>query len=217
MNTIAKSNAVYDQGYSPIGSSIATEVYKVLTENGEATRPRGKLNFSGPLDYDNPSVLSEVEKLTFMELGGDPPKLGYLPIYRSGDVQKFTMSFRDWWNKDVIYRASAAMPGSSPGMIPVNESPSVPYDKREKLTRLRLVQLLRNKVGSHLEADWPLLLDQIDDERAWGIATIQTPDRVLSTQDGTLKVEVRRLPAMMRQISHELVEAYGRGDGVSAT
>jgi hypothetical protein len=97
-------------------------------------------------------------------------------------------------------------------MIPVNGSPTVPYEKREKITRLGLVSLLRNKLGAHQTKEMPELLDQLDEEKNWGSFSIQTPDGVFSTDDGTLPVEVSPIPAMMRQICHEILEAYGRSD-----
>jgi hypothetical protein len=58
----------------------------------------------------------------------------------------------------------------------------------------------------------PRLLDELQESRNWATFLIGTPQGVLSTADGTLPVVVAPMPAMMRQIAHELLEAYGRND-----
>ena len=97
-------------------------------------------------------------------------------------------------------------------MIPLIDALIVPYEDREKTTRMRLVNLLRNKLGAHQTSEMPTLLDDLQETRNWGSAVIQTPAGVLRTDDGSLPVLVSPLAAMMRQITHELLTAYGRID-----
>jgi hypothetical protein len=122
------------------------------------------------------------------------------------------MPFRVWWNRDIIYQASAAEPGTPPGLIPVNDTPVVPYEKREKVTRMQLVHLLRNKMAAHQPSEIPELLEELQSSNSWAAFGCDTPDGHLSTLDGSLTVAVGPLPAMMRQITHELLIAYGRDD-----
>jgi hypothetical protein len=213
LDTLSHLASTYDGGFSPIAFLMATEAQKILTENSAATKLRATRVFSSPEMHHTSQTLTPLHLLIGVELNGNPPKLTFVPTYHSrGKVRERTLSFREWWNKDIIYRASAAPPGTPPGMIPVNGSPTVPYEKREKITRLGLVSLLRNKLGAHQTKEMPELLDQLDEEKNWGSFSIQTPDGVFSTDDGTLPVEVSPIPAMMRQICHEILEAYGRSD-----
>ncbi|HEV7661334.1 MAG TPA: hypothetical protein VGO55_15955 [Allosphingosinicella sp.] len=204
---------VYDQGHTPIAFVMATEVQKILTENSAATRLRGSRQFSTPARGDNPQNLMAFHKLTLVSMSGMPPTLEFKPKFYDSDAEPpLLVEFKDWWNKDIIYRASAAPPGTLAGMIPVNGSPEVPYDEREKTTRMRLVSLLRNKLGSHQTSEMPKLLDELDEARNWANFAVQTPDGLYTTDDGSLRVSVSPIPAMMRQICHELLIAYGRPD-----
>jgi len=213
LDTLAHLANIYDGGFAPISLAMATEVRKILTENVAATRLRGAMSFTTPLGVDDPRNLSSMNKLTIARLGGNPPALTFLPqFYMPQPEQLVALPFRDWWNKDVIYRASSAPKGTPAGMIPVNGSPTVPFDKREKITRMGLVNLLRNNLGAHQTAEMPELIDVLEEARSWGNFAMGTPDGMLSTDDGSLKALVTPMSAMMRQISHELLVAYGRSD-----
>jgi hypothetical protein len=213
LDTLAHIAGIYDGGFAPISLVMATEVRKILTENAAATRLRGAMTFTTPRGADDPRNLSSMNKLTMARLGGSPPALTFLPqFYQPQPEQLVTLPFRDWWNKDVIYRAGAAPPGTPPGMIPVNGSPTVPFEKREKTTRMGLVNLLRNNLGAHQTSEMPALIDTLEEARSWGNFALGTPDGMLSTDDGSLKALVSPMAAMMRQISHELLVAYGRTD-----
>jgi hypothetical protein len=203
---------IYDEGYAPIAFAMATEVQKILTENGAATRLRGTRTFTSPDYGDETSLLNAMHKLTSALVGGDPPTLTFVPDFYSGEDGLRELPYREWWNRDIIYQASAAEPGTPAGLIPVNDTPVVPYEDREKITRMRLVNLLRNKIAAHQSADMPLLLDEIQTTNTWAGFSCQTPEGVLSTDDGSLPVIVGPIPAMMRQITHELLVAYGRDD-----
>lgn len=212
LDTLQHLAGTYDNGYAPIVFLMATEVNKILTENGAATKLRGMRIFQTPTDDHDENVLSSLHKLTIMQLGGDPPSLSFLPVFYSPGLPLKDLDFRSWWHRDVIYRASAAKPGGTPGMIPILDSLMVPYEERERTSRMRLVNLLRNALGAHQTSEMPTLLDDLQETRNWGSAAIQTPDGILSTDDGSLPVLVSPLAAMMRQITHELLVAYGRDD-----
>jgi hypothetical protein len=77
---------------------------------------------------------------------------------------------------------------------------------------MRLVDLLRNKMAAHQTDEMPQLLDDLQSSNTWGAFACTTPEGTLSTDDGSLTVKVGPLPAMMRQITHELLLAYGRED-----
>lgn len=213
LDTLAHLAKTYDQGYAPIAFVMATEVQKILTENAAATKLRASRIFMSPEAHHTPNTLSALHLLTGAHLNGNPPTLTFVPqFFMPEGLPLRSMIFREWWNKDVIYRASAAPAGTPAGMIPVNGSPTVPYNKRETITRMGLVNLLRNKLGAHQTKEMPELLDQLEEAKNWGSFSVQTFDGVFSTEDGSLKIEVSPMPAMMRQICHELLVAYDRAD-----
>jgi hypothetical protein len=215
LTTLQHFARLYDSGYAPVVFAIATEIHKILVENNAAMRLRGELAFTSPDHGDVSNMLNALHKLTGAQVGGHPPAIEFLPAFRLEDAVPLTkMKFRDWWNRDVIYRASAALPGTPAGMIPVNDSPSVPFQDRETLTRRELIELVRNKLGAHTESEFPILLEELDEARSWGGFAIETPDGVFDTDNGTLLVKVSVLPATVRQICHELLVAYGRQDTV---
>lgn len=214
LSTLSELAKVYDRGHSPIVFLIATEIHKILTENVAATRLRRTRNFTSPEYPDDRQMLNAMHKLTTARLRGEPAKLEFLPTFYSAEHEGplRNLNFRDWWNRDVIYRASAALPGTPAGLIPVNDTPTVPHAKREKVTRRELIAILRNKLGAHQDVDFPTILDDLESSNNWAAFAIQTPEGVLSTEDGTLPVDISPLPAMVRQICHELLIAYDRPD-----
>jgi hypothetical protein len=210
LDTLSHLASIYDGGFAPISLAMATEVRKILTENAAATRLRGAMSFTTPRGADDPRNLSPMNKLTIARIG---ESLTFLPqFYQPQPDQLVGLSFREWWNKDVIYRAGAAPPGMPAGMLPINGSPMIAFEKREKTTRMGLVNLLRNNLGAHQTSEMPALIDVLEAARSWGNFYIETPDEMLSTNDGSLRAQVSPMSAMMRQISHELLVAYGRSD-----
>lgn len=213
LTTLAHLTSIYDNGFHPIALQMATEIHKLLTQGGEAARLRGLRTFTTIDHLENRNRLNALHKLVGAQIGGIPPKLDFLPIFlMEAPSQPECLDFKDWWNKDVIYRASAAIPGTDPGLIPVNGSPSVPFEKREWINRRDFVALLRNKLGAHQDADLPILIEELENTRSWGSFSVQTPDGVISTDDGSLATGATMMAAMMRQIAHEVLIAYGRDD-----
>lgn len=217
LSTLAQLAKVYDEGYAPICFLMATEIHKLLTENNAAVKLRGTRTFT-TVDYgDDTKMLNAMYKLTGAIVGGDPERVDFVPDFYLSTVaitrQAMNLKFKVWWNDDIIYRASAAVPGTMPpGMIPVNDTPSVPYEKRERMNRRDFIAMLRNKLGAHQSQDMPHLLDELEDARSWSSFSVQTQDRVLSTDDGSLPVGVTNIAAMTRQICHEIIIAYERKD-----
>jgi len=211
LDKLEELGKIYDGGYSEIAVQMAIEINKILTENNEATKLRGHIKFESPDHEDEYTMLNALHKLTIANIGGAPPVLNFMPAFAAGPKRPpKKLIFREWWNRDVIYRASAAPIGTPAGMIPVNNSPTVPFKKRETVTRRELISLVRNKLGAHQEKDFPVLLDEIDETSNWGTFVTGTPNGDLSTEDGSLITRTKIIPAMIRQISLELLRAYGR-------
>lgn len=214
LTTLVQLVGVYDGGYAPIALAMATEVHKILTENNAAVKLRGSRVFTTVAYEGEGRMLNAMHKLTVARVCGNPPQLDFVPAFYSGPPASSTLrlKFSDWWNKDAIYRASAALPGTAPGLIPVNGSPTVPFAKRESINRRDFVSLLRNKLGAHQAADMPNLLDELNESRSWGDFAVDTDSGLKSTHDGSLTTGTGIMAAMMRQITHEVLVAYGRED-----
>ena len=99
-------------------------------------------------------------------------------------------------------------------MFPVGDSDVVPYEERERLTRVQFVGDLRNSIGAHPSTELTAILHDVLDPHSFGGAfVIGRPDgSELSTEDGTLPVLVTPAEALMRQIAQELLIAYGLED-----
>lgn len=217
LNTLLHLVSIYDGGFHPIALQIATEVHKILTQGGEAAALRGSRTFT-TIDFgDDQRMLNSMHKLVAARIGGMPPQIDFIADFQMGQGPLINLKFKEWWNQDIIYRASAAVPGTPAGMIPVNDTESVPFNKREAINRRDFVALLRNKLGAHQDDDMPILLEQLEETRSWGGFVVETPDGVLSTDDGTLKTGATIMAAMMRQIAHEVLIAYGKSDPGNAS
>jgi hypothetical protein len=57
------------------------------------------------------------------------------------------LRFTEWWN-DPIYIEGA---GGSSGRFPVNGTHEIPFEKRRRLTRVSLINRLRNEIGAHFD------------------------------------------------------------------
>jgi hypothetical protein len=123
---------IYDAGHPPIVFNMAVELKKLLIDNTSAVKLRGSHRFSTYDDDHNERTISPSEKLIARRLCGDPPVLEVRPQFYSAGLPIVNLPFRDWWNRDVIYRASAALPGTPVGRIPMDRSARVPYDERSK-------------------------------------------------------------------------------------
>ena len=217
LELLSQMAKIYDAGTHQVALSMATEVHKILTDGGAAIRLRGSKTFT-TIDFgDETRMINAMHKLAGVILDKDQTKIDFVADFQMGDESTVTLPFRDWWNKDIIYRASAAIPGGHPGMLPLNGTPFVPFQERETINRRDFVALLRNTRGAHQDGDMPLLLDELEQTYSWGQFIVQTPNGIKSTEDGTLKVGATIMTAMMRQIVHELLIAYGCEDSKDAS
>jgi len=220
LDTLAELVAVYDNGYSPIVFQIAVEIQKILCEGGLAARLRGERKFlSSANDVDDGNLMPRYP-LVAGRVGGRPPELQYLPAFLSpgeNAEKPRSLPFREWWGREAIYRASAAEPGSAPGMIPVNDTPNVPFAKRETLTRREIIGMIRDKLGAHQDNELPTVLDDLQSGLNYVAIIYQDDDgREWHTDNGTLPISIPPIAAMVRQIAHEVLVAYDRADSPAA-
>lgn len=209
LETIRHLCRVFDEGHPYVAFTLASEVHRILTAGGAATRARGTRQFSTPPDDLPPNNLMPGNKLIAARLSGEPPEVSFMPLLSGSENQHRSLNFREWWNRDIVYRAGAAKPGESSALIPVRIEDQVPESQRETLTRRTFIELMRNKLGAHLDIDQPELLDHLQKSTAFGgTFVIETPAGLLSTEDGTLPMRVGPAAGMTRQIAHELLCAF---------
>jgi hypothetical protein len=209
LTSLEQLNKIFDEGHPPIVFSMATEVRKIVLENSAAIKLRKMKNFPSPASEEQYGNLMAYNRLIIGQIGSDWATC--VPKFLCPIGMPFKrVSYNEWWS-EVIYRANAALPGTALGMIPVNDSPSVPWESRVTTNRMGVVTMLRKKLGAHIDAkDYPRLLDDLNETRNWMSFRIQDGTRMLSTDDGSLQMRIGPLPAMMRQIAEELLIAYGR-------
>jgi hypothetical protein len=216
LETIRQICTVYDGGNAYIAFTLATEVSKFLTTTSNV-KVRGTKKFPTLQDdYSNRNLLSEHKLIATRCYAGDNnnrPRMECHPAYLSTPYPVTMLSFRDWWNHDVIYRASAAPRGWTPLTVPARPEDQVPYDKRQTIVRRIFVEMTRNKFGAHLDAETPELLDNLQRTESLGIIfAVNLNGSVFNNADGSLGMVIGPAAAMMRQIAHEMLAAYGVAD-----
>lgn len=213
LDTLEQLSSVFDGGYSPIAFLMAVEINKILVENDRAIKSRGTIKFRSWAVQENEENLLPQSSLISMEYrqeAGSRPGLVYEPNFKKSDEWR-ELPFREWWSREIIWRAGAALPGTPGDLIPVNGAPSVPFNERVKYSRREMIKLLRDKMGAHVEKDVPHLLEELQSHQSWGVGVvIETPHGVFSTSDGTMNILITPVAAMVRQIAHELLTSYGR-------
>lgn len=198
--------AAYDAGSYFVAFSMTNEVRKILVENPYFVRIRGEKKFrtARPFFGEGTEVLKDQRGRPFIIEGNVMPE-NRLIAMRSGqgsvlfiptsldEHQGPQLSFRDWWNRDVIYRdGSSASP-------------------RRQLTRREFIDDMRNRLGSHSDTELPELLDELQRHTSWGTTDIGAVfnGQQLSISKGTLPVLAGPSSAMIRRISEEVLDAYG--------
>jgi hypothetical protein len=205
---------LFDGGNAYIAFSLAAEIHKVLTTGQNIALFRAGMRFPTISFEYSPRNLAAEHKLIMAEQHAhsdqNPPLyVDFIPISRDGSFPIKWVPFRDWWNRDVIYRASAAPPGTPVGHIPTDERYQLPKNKRKTFSRRELIETIRNKLGAHLDRDIPEELNQLQKAHAFGISIRAAIDgKTLDTIDGTMPMKTGPGAAMVRQIAHEVLEAF---------
>jgi hypothetical protein len=214
LETIRELCILYDGGSQYIAFTLATEIQKFLTA-GSNVRLRGSKRFPTLQgDYTDRNLLTEHRLISFRVYPGEPPSVECRPAFPDTPLPVKLLKFREWWDRDVIFRASAAPPGwKNPTTVPLQKTEQVPYHERNRLTRRTFVEQTRNKFGAHLDREIPELLDQLQRNESLGmVLAVNINDSVFNTADGTLVMRVGPAAAMMRQIAHEVLVAYEIAD-----
>jgi hypothetical protein len=195
VKTIDGMCGLFDNGNSHVAFSLATEIQKVLTSQ-YFVQFRRDMHFP-TIDFDySPRNLAVEHKIIAVNLQTSAPY--YVDfVWRGKDPSASIkwLPFRDWWNRDIIYRASAAVPGTPVGVIPADERLHVPKNKRKTFNRRELIQELRNKLGAHLDREIPEALNLLQTADALGINIgVNVQGTILTTLDGTLPMKPPQVP-----------------------
>lgn len=147
--------AVYDGGNFLASRTLATLIARLAQDELRLARMQGStklVSYARSISGEN---LMPQWRLIFVQIGG-VKKSGATPITflpnssePPSPLVKSQLLFRQWWN-DPVYIESA---GGSGCLIPVNDTPVIPFAKRKRLTRLSLINRLRNEVGAHFDGN----------------------------------------------------------------
>ncbi len=217
LETIHDLCRIYDNGRHYIAFILATEVRKVLVDNPAGTRWRGEREFPTPKNaYRHTNLLAEFPLVHMDARIRSEGRPGEIPTanvcFQPAAVEPIKgiewMPFRNWWNKENVFRASAAPKGSPAHLIPTDQAKQVPRHKRDTMTRRTFVDLMRNKLGAHIDSEIPEELDGLQKAFHFGMDLIVAyPGGELSLHGSTVTIEVGPAAAMMREIAHEVLWA----------
>lgn len=208
LGALEKLCSLYDGGHTEAAFMMSTELIKLFESGAHSKKFIAKRLFPTVVLSDVikpiPGNQSTENNLVSVEMRQAPPGLYFIPNFKIQMFEPRFIRFQVWWEKDIVHRASAAPPGSSQHHIFQNP---VPYEKRRTLTRRELVRLVRNKIGSHIDPNIPETLRNIQSQYGLGVGYHLNE---LHTIDGSLPMIVSPVEAMMRQIGHEVMVAFGR-------
>lgn len=197
--------SAYDEMQPLMSLSLAVELQKFHTHTSVIKQRKSK-RFYTPPDLSNPRNLAPEQKLAFFQLSGPPPSVFCLPKYLNTEIYPsdfYNCDFKTWWNRDIIFRSSAAKSGVPRGLIPVKLNEQIPYEKRPTLSRRTFLQLVRNKIAAHSDDKVPEILYDLQK-----FLTVNVVVNGLSTDDGSLPIKTTMAAAMIREIAHETLVAY---------
>lgn len=216
--------ARYDAGEIRVAFKMATACSNILT-GGDGTGHkdknhivrvlRNKFRFRSVKDPETgspgkvtlPLVSTKLVQFTYCTM---PPSVDFLPLLDCcSDSEHIYLSFVEWWSRDIIYRTI-----DDPLTKRFRVISASPY--KEKLlqkssyTRLAFVWDMRNFRGAHFDGkineDLAILLGPSGFNFDF-VVELKTGE-TLSVHDGTLPLRTPAASAMMRQISHEVLNAY---------
>jgi hypothetical protein len=110
LQTIRYLCGLYDKGSHYIAFTLATEIQKFLTASSNV-RLRGSRRFPTVQDdYTERNLLNEHKLINFRVYSSEPPSLECRPAFPDTLFPVKLLKFREWWDRDIIFRASAAPP-----------------------------------------------------------------------------------------------------------
>jgi hypothetical protein len=206
---------IFDSGHHYIAFTLASEIHRFLISGQRALQIRGDRSFPSPaFDYSEQSVGTEVKLIA---VGGrwDKPEEGayFAPMKDVHGLKK--LPFRDWWNREVIYRTRLSEEGRSSlnrTSIFARGRPWISEEafkrimqERRLLTRRTFIELVRNKFGAHLDEEVPETLSELMRTDILDFGVIYGGRSITDSL-------IPPVAAMVRQIAYEVILAFDEGD-----
>ncbi len=209
LKNLEQFNQIYDAGRPYIAFSMTTEICRILTDNNYLCRIRGSKIFTTPdFDFAEDNIMPQF-KLICMKAQFEPASIEFIPRFMEPNYKTRNLKFTDWWNREHIWVEGVFGGRSKDAMRDPEMLTAAGFAKREKISRRELTTLMRNKLGAHLDKSIPTLLREFEQAVSFGAEIEAGKDgKIFSTKDGSLPMTVSPGPAMVRQISHEILAAY---------
>lgn len=182
---------------------------------GELHRTRRKTKFTYLSFCSEPDPKNLAPHIGFFAIGlgaSDPAReisrVTFVPTFVGGELPQHAkpMQFAAWWAEPIFIEGA----GGANGLIPLEESKQIKFDKRKRITRNTLINRTRNEVGAHFD-------EEVSDEFAfawsWGkLVSLghQWPSgNDWNIDDHPEHFELVNTPAdaMIRMISEEIVRS----------
>ncbi|WP_443747818.1 hypothetical protein [Asticcacaulis solisilvae] len=202
LDTLKVLTEAFDSGRYGVAFSMANEIVKIVSGNEFCTKHRGAKNFKVPNLPILENNLAPQTRIILTRIHNMEEQYGmFLPLFLPENLPTTVLKFREWWNRDPIYISK----------------PNIKTGERKNLTRRQFITDVRNTRGSHFDLNEHEEIELLQSVESVGVYFIaERPDgNDLSTEDGSLEIRISPAAAMMRQISFELLNAYGiKDDGM---
>ena len=118
LRTIERLCRIYDSGHH----YIAFTNFKIFTNWIYVRWRTTKKVPTVSVVHHSHHLLAYHKLISIKVIGADPPDIPHVewePWFRGVPPEIRLRDFREWWNRDIIHRASAAKPGVPSGFIPM--------------------------------------------------------------------------------------------------
>lgn len=176
---------------------LAIEIWNILNNSAIRTSLK-KTQFPTPAMYKDGNKMFSLFPLVTIKFNKDPPRVSFASIASQlPSGMRYDLSpFQDWWKKEVIHQPMR--PPGDPEKIEVID-----------LTRFGVVRMIRNKMAAHHDHVIPRLLSEIDQALMIERWTFNMDGKPYRLGEGGITVEAPYINAVLRQISYEILTAFG--------
>lgn len=215
----------YDRGLPEIARELSTPLQRLLTDELIGTRERRKMKVLSRLYPVNSNNILKQSLATYLEVNmntdGQPLTADgrnmrvtctHAPGFRalSAVVDRW-LPFKEWWNEPILIEGAAS--GSD---IPLDAAKQIPFSRRRKMNRREIIEVVRNKLGSHFDTELPgdawLLQDPLFVEHI-EVAVDGGPQIIaLDTRPSQFVFTNHPLHAIVRHVAFEILESFAPDD-----
>lgn len=179
----------YDRRRHEACFEMAAVVEELLMSEEGGRSFHDALAFGSPPTENATSLRTMV--VNSMRLSGGTVKASYFPFCSLNPTDADSLGFEEWWAEDPLRCGSS---GSD-------------------ITRQEFVRLLKlRKARANRPADYRTLLSELDAELGWSRFENTEGGEHYGIDSAAAVVRISSIAAMMRQICHEVLVAYGRND-----